>query len=57
MNQWILGLIIRLLKEMLTDDMLDDLKAKFVAWLREMAQDSENKLDDALVDIIEKLLS
>jgi hypothetical protein len=38
------------------DDVLRELKSKLIGYLRELAQQSENEIDDALVDILEKSL-
>jgi hypothetical protein len=55
-KQWIIDWVMNNLDKLVTDDILNDLKEKFVGWLRAQAALSETEIDDAIVDIVARTL-
>jgi hypothetical protein len=52
MRDLLLRAIVKLLGQLVTPEMLKGLKDELIAYLRELAKKTENKLDDALIDIL-----
>lgn len=52
----LLKLALELLERVLTPEMVNVVKAKAVAYLRDLAESTENELDDKIVDIVAKAL-
>ena len=50
------AIIAWLLENILTDELIEDLKKQFISFLREKAMETDNVLDDKLVDIVESVL-
>lgn len=57
MKDILMGLIKRALETFVTDEMVEQAKKWLIAHLRELALKTDNDLDDAMVDILEKALS
>jgi len=52
MNPWVEKLILMLIGQVITPEVIEKAKVEFIKWLREQAQKSDNQLDDKLVDIL-----
>lgn len=56
MREILIGLLLEILEKLVTPDLVKVAKEKAVAYLRELAKQSDNELDDKLVDIVAKAL-
>lgn len=56
MREWVIKWVLENLDKLVTDEVIDGLKAKFVEWLREQAAKTETEIDDAVVDIVARTL-
>lgn len=52
MQTLIINIVIKLLKQYLTKELVDKLKDELVAYLAELAKSTDNQLDDAIVKIV-----
>lgn len=50
-------ILISIMRKILNEEVVAKAKVELIAFLRELALKSDNKLDDAMVDIIEEALN
>lgn len=55
-KKWVVEWVLNNIDKLVTDEVLDGLKAQFVAWLRAQAAKTETEIDDAIVDVVARTL-
>lgn len=53
---WVITLVLRWLKQVLTPELLEALKQHIVCWFKAQAASTETKVDDAIVAIVAQAL-
>lgn len=56
MNPWIEKIILMLIGQVLTPEVIEEAKVQAIAFLRELAKKTDNKLDDTMVDVLAEAL-
>ena len=56
MKSLLMSVLLKIIERLLTKELLDSAKEALIQYLRDLALQTENELDDGLVDILEKAL-
>jgi len=52
----LIGLIMNLIDQLITDEVIEDAKKQLIEYLRGLAQKTDNQIDDKIVEIIAKAI-